>query len=825
MSEPHQNETTPGGPPHSDDLVDALLIQMAAASGGDDEAFLARVEEVLDRDAGETKVLRPLFRPFARRVLGVAALITFGLGAWFWLSPSTEENAGPLIVGTPDPPAPVPTVTTPDETVTAPSIPAVATNYLTRQQENVKKADEAALRGSQLMAEQDNQGAIDHYRAALDLLPDAPIVEPRRRAYAKQFSRASVLLATQRAEEGRYPESIALIEEVLRPQVDPLNIDAKRLLETLNDPDYYSPALTPSHLERVRRLKIALRAAQGYLDLADYDRAEREFNKVLHDDPYNTAARRGMEENDRHKMNYYDAAYDHTRSKMLREVAAGWESPVPQNLDPTRFASFYDAGEVNSVEVPNQSRYAPVTDGSWASPLQSPLSTFSIDVDTASWTNLRGLIRSGAGRTALPKDAIRIEEMINYFPWDYPQPTGEDPFAFATETGPCPWNPANRLIRVGIQGRSIPVSERPAANLVFLVDVSGSMNQPEKLPLVKRSLALLVEALEERDRVAMVVYAGSEGLVLPSTSGQARKQIEEAINRLDAGGSTNGGAGIKRAYQLARDQFIEGGVNRVILCTDGDFNVGVTGTEELVSLAESGAKDRIFLSVLGFGQDNLNDAMLEEITNRGNGNYFYIDGFREARKVFLGDLMGTLVTIAKDVKIQVEFNPATVTRYRLIGYANRKLKDEDFANDEIDAGEVGAGHRVTALYEIVPQGGAGAAGGTGELRYQPTQVATPVEPISSDELAHVKLRYKRPEEDRSLLMSTPIGSVPEESSEDFRFASAVALFGMILRGEEGIGGSTLAQVVEIAASTKGADPEGHRAEFVDVVRQLMDANR
>lgn len=819
MSEPHPHEMKPGDSPHSDHLVDALLTQMAAGSSGDDEAFLARVEEALDRDAIEATILRPIFRPFTSRLLGVAALITFGLGAWIWLSPSTEENAGPLIVGQPDPPAAVPIEATPGETVTTPRVPAIATNYQIRQQENVKRADEAALRGSQLMVDGDYQGASDQYRAALDLLPEAPIVEPRRRAYAKQFSRASVLLATQRAEEGRYPETIALIEEVLRPQVDPYSIDAKRLLERLNDPDYYSPALTPSHLERVRRVKLALIAAQGYLDMGDHDRAEREFNKVLNEDRYNMAARRGMEENERHRMNYYDAAYDHTRSKMLREVAAGWESPVPPQPALGRLVPLRTDSESQSP------RYAPVADGSWSSPLQSPLSTFSIDVDTASWTNLRGLVRSGGGRAALPKDAIRIEEMINYFPWDYPQPTGEHPFAFATEVGPCPWNPANRLIRVGIQGRSMPVSERPAANLVFLVDVSGSMDQPEKLPLVKRSLAVLVEALGERDRVAMVVYAGSEGLVLPSTSGRDQKQIQEAIDRLDAGGSTNGGAGIKRAYQLARDQFIEGGVNRVILCTDGDFNVGVTGTEELVSLVESGAKDRIFLSVLGFGRDNLNDAMLEEITNRGNGNYFFIDGFREARKVFLGDLMGTLVTIAKDVKIQVEFNPAKVSQYRLIGYANRKLNNEDFANDEIDAGEVGAGHRVTALYEIVTQEGAGAAGGPGELRYQPTQATPAGEVAASHEFAHVKLRYKRPEEDRSILMSTPIGPLPDQNSEDFRFASAVALLGMILRGEEGAGASTLAQVVEIASSAKGTDPEGHRAEFVDVVRQLMEANR
>jgi Ca-activated chloride channel homolog len=320
-----------------------------------------------------------------------------------------------------------------------------------------------------------------------------------------------------------------------------------------------------------------------------------------------------------------------------------------------------------------------------------------------------------------------------------------------------------------------------------------------------------------------VVYAGSEGVVLPSTSGQAQKQIQEAIERLDAGGSTNGGAGIKRAYQLARDQFIEDGVNRVILCTDGDFNVGVTGTEELVSLVETSAEDEIFLSVLGFGQDNLNDAMLEEVTNRGNGNYYFIDGFREARKVFLGDLMGTLVTIAKDVKIQVEFNPATVSEYRLIGYANRKLNDEDFANDEIDAGEVGAGHRVTALYEIIPRQGADTTAAPEKLRYQTNKTEPPTGDATNGELAHLKLRYKRPDEDQSILMSERIALLEEGVSDDFRFAAAVALFGMILREQEGAREAALTQVIDLAAPAKGPDTEGYRAEFVDVVRQLMDA--
>ena len=474
MSENHPSPFSSGDSSHVAPLIEALLTQVAASSSGDDEAFLERVERAIDRESMGEAIPRPVFRPSLFWALGAAASIALALLAWASLNRLIEEKAGPLVVGAPAEPTPPLSGENPkDRGNGGRPIPEVALNYIWRGQEEVKKADEAALRGSRLMADGDYQGAIDQYRASLDLLPDAPITAPRRQAYVKQFSRASVLLANQRTEEGRYPESIALIEEVLRPQVDPDSIDAKRLLETLNDPDYYSPALTPSHLERVRRLNLALRASHGYLDLGDYDRAEREFNKVLNEDRYNVAARRGMEESERQRMNYYDAAYDHTRSKMLREVAQGWELPVPQNPDRTRYATFYDTGETNSVEFPNPSRYAPVADGSWASPLQTPLSTFSIDVDTASWTNLRGLIRLGVDRAALPKDAIRIEELVNYFPWNYPQPTGEDPFAFATETGPCPWNPGNRLIRVGIQARSIPASERPAANLVFLVDVSS----------------------------------------------------------------------------------------------------------------------------------------------------------------------------------------------------------------------------------------------------------------------------------------------------------------------------------------------------------------
>lgn len=805
-----------GENPDADALVDALLTQMAASQSGDDEAFLERVEAAISSEPQGTAVAKPRFHPAVRLSLAAAAVLTLGLGLWFLTSSVNQEEPALAKEVPATAPGAVKETESPAVAEPAPLMNEMTINYVVRLQENVKKADEAALRGSQLMADGDYQGAIDQYRATLDLLPEAPMTDPRRRAYVKQFSRASVLLAARRAEEGRYPESIALLEEVLRPKVDPDNIDALRQLERLNDPDYYSPALTPSHLERARRLKLAIRTGGGYVELGDFDRAEREFNKALNDDPYNTAARRGMEENERHRMNYYDAAYDHTRSKMLREVAAGWESPVPSQTAGT--------GLVIPATVPESTtaRYAPLSNGSWASPAKDPLSTFSIDVDTASWTNLRSMIRSGVSRDSIPKDSIRIEELINYFSWDYPQPQGEHPFAFALESGPCPWNAGHRLVRVGIQGREIPRTERPAANLVFLVDVSGSMNRPEKLPLVKRSLTVLVEELDENDHVTLVVYAGSEGIVLSPTSGRDQTKILQAIDRLESGGSTNGGAGIKRAYALASEQFVDQGINRVILCTDGDFNVGVTGTGELVDLVEAGAKEDVYLSVLGFGQDNLNDAMLEEITNRGNGNYFHIDDFREARKVFLGDLMGTLVTIAKDVKIQVEFNPAEVSAYRLIGYANRRLEDEDFANDEVDAGEVGAGHAVTALYEIVPQGAPTDPLAPEELRYQKTKAkAKPErERISSEELAFVKLRYKRPDRDDSVLMSEPVKPQIADPSDDLRFAAAVALFGMILRDQDGIGDATLQKVIELATPAKGDDPDGYRAEFIDVVRQL-----
>ncbi len=487
----------------------------------------------------------------------------------------------------------------------------------------------------------------------------------------------------------------------------------------------------------------------------------------------------------------------------------------------------------NPVES-GSTRYGALIDNAWTSPLNDPLSTFSIDVDTASWTNVRGMIRSGITADQIPNDSVRIEEMINYFDWDYSQPKGDHPFAFAVEEAACPWNADNRLLRVGIQGLEAPKRKRPDANLVFLLDVSGSMNQSNKLPLVKKAISILVEELDENDRVTMVVYAGAEGVALPPTSGRNQATISAALRKLNAGGSTNGGAGIKLAYKLAAEQFIKDGINRVILCTDGDFNVGLTGNDELVKMVERKAKSGVFLSVCGFGQDNLNDSMLEKITNKGNGNYFFIDTPREARKVFLKDMMGTLLTIAKDVKIQMEFNPAKVAAYRLIGYANRRLNAEDFENDKVDAGEVGSGHSVTALYEVIPVGSENDPRSkvTSNLRYQKEVAPPKPEPkreiIPSDELALLKLRYKRPNEEVSILMEQaimPSGKNIKAASKDYQFASAVALFGMILREHDSAKGQGIGDVLKLAEKGMGNDPHGYRAEFVKMVRKLKVADK
>ncbi|NQT39129.1 MAG: VWA domain-containing protein [Planctomycetes bacterium] len=475
---------------------------------------------------------------------------------------------------------------------------------------------------------------------------------------------------------------------------------------------------------------------------------------------------------------------------------------------------------------PGQSgdRYSRITENPFQTTLgEGAVSTFSIDVDTASYANVRQFLLQN--QVMPPPDAVRIEELVNYFDYDYEAPTStEVPFAAHVEVAACPWQPKHRLVRVALKGREVEKESRPLSNLVFLLDVSGSMNDANKLPLLKQGMKMLAEQLGENDRVAIVVYASSEGLALPSTPGTDKETILDALDRLAAGGSTAGGAGIRLAYQVAKENFISGGVNRVILCTDGDFNVGTTSTAELERLVEEKASEGTFLTLLGFGRGNLNDAMMENISNKGNGNYHYIDSLTEAQKVLVEEMGGTLVTIAKDVKIQVEFNPTQVAAYRLIGYENRMLAARDFNDDKKDAGEIGAGHKVTAMYEIVPQGKEAAAkvdtGDVDELKYQ-TKIG-PSDAADSGEMLELRLRYKQPDGDTSTKIEFPVtdsGKRFARASKDFKFASSVASFGMLLRNSQHKGDATYAAVLEIATEGKGADVHGYRAEFLQLVEQ------
>jgi Ca-activated chloride channel family protein len=466
-------------------------------------------------------------------------------------------------------------------------------------------------------------------------------------------------------------------------------------------------------------------------------------------------------------------------------------------------------------------RFEPITDNPFLRVGEQPLSTFSVDVDTASYSKVRDyLVRAHE----LPRpDAVRIEEMLNYFDYGYapPEADAEHPFAARVEIVTCPWNVDHRLARIALQGKRLQAEQRPPCNLVFLIDTSGSMDAPNKLPLVQEGMQLLLSKLDRNDRVAIVTYAGSAGLVLDATPGDESAKIRRALTELAAGGSTNGGAGIALAYQTARDHFIAGGANRVILCTDGDFNVGTTGTDELVRIVEREAKGGVFLTVLGFGMGNHNDAMLEQVSGRGNGNYAFIDTDKEARKVLVQQADATLVTIAKDVKLQIEFNPNRVAAYRLIGYENRVLAKEDFNDDKKDAGEIGAGHSVTALYEIVPAGKEvdAIAPPVDSLKYQ--SVGKPSDAAAaSDETMTLKLRYKAPDSDTSRLVEFPVtdsGKGFDDADIHVRFAAAVAGFGMKLRSSPYAGKWTLADVRKTAAAAIGDDPHGLRAEFVELV--------
>jgi Ca-activated chloride channel family protein len=459
--------------------------------------------------------------------------------------------------------------------------------------------------------------------------------------------------------------------------------------------------------------------------------------------------------------------------------------------------------------------YNTIVENDWFETLEKPLSTFSVDVDAASYSNVRRFLTSGQ---LPPADAVRIEELVNYFDYDYPNPRGAQPFSIITEVADAPWNRGHKLVHIGLQGRRMNMEQLPPANLVFLIDVSGSMNEPDKLPLLKDSFRMLVEQLREEDRVAIVVYAGAAGLVLPPTPGCNKEAILCAIDQLEAGGSTAGAAGIQLAYQVAQRSFLGNGNNRVILATDGDFNVGVSSDGELTRLIEAKRRSGIFLTVLGFGQGNLKDSKMEALADKGNGHYAYIDNIVEGQKVFVNEIGATLLTIAKDVKLQVEFNPARVASYRLVGYENRVLQDRDFDDDTKDAGEIGAGHSVTALYEIVLRD---EQHGRGKPRKY-TDVQVRDDARRSSELLTVSFRYKRPQESESRLLAVAVrdrNTRFADASDNFRFSAAVAEFGMLLRGSEQSGNASMEQVIRTARSARGEDEHGYRAEFLSLAEQ------
>jgi len=495
-----------------------------------------------------------------------------------------------------------------------------------------------------------------------------------------------------------------------------------------------------------------------------------------------------------------------------RGIAGGQIMPSP--------STGYYSGDVDEEELSREG-YDNINENKFLKVKDNPLSTFSIDVDAASYSNVRRFLNQGQ---LPPAGAVRIEEMVNYFHYTYPQPTGKDPFSINTEISDAPWNKDHKLVLIGLQGEKISTDNLPASNLVFLIDVSGSMSGPLRLPLVKSSLKMLVDQLRQQDKVTIVVYAGAAGLVLSPTNGSDKTKIKDAIDNLEAGGSTAGGAGIKLAYKTAKENFVKGGNNRVILCTDGDFNVGVSSNDELVRMVEDERKSGVFLTVLGYGMGNYQDSKMQQLADKGNGNHAYIDGISEAKKVLVNEFGGTLFTIAKDVKLQVEFNPAKVQGYRLIGYENRMLAKEDFNDDKKDAGELGSGHTVTALYEVIPVGvNSDFLKGVDSLKYQKNIV--PLSKSSqSDEILTVKFRYKEPDGDVSKLIEHPVLDKQiaiAKTSDNFRFAASVAQFGMLLRNSEFKSTSSFDNVLSLARKAKGSDEEGYRSEFVRLVESAQ----
>jgi len=500
-----------------------------------------------------------------------------------------------------------------------------------------------------------------------------------------------------------------------------------------------------------------------------------------------------------------------TKSKQLAGIANSFYT----NKSPVGSVPYDNDKEHNTEE------YSHISENGFHKVADDPLSTFSIDVDAASYSNVRRYLNNNQ---LPPAGAVRTEEMINYFKYQYPQPEGKDPFSINTEISDCPWNKDNKLVLIGLQGKTIPVKNLPASNLVFLIDVSGSMFSENKLPLVKASMKMLTDQLREKDKISIVVYAGNAGLVLPTTNGSEKTKIKNAIDALEAGGSTAGGAGIELAYKKAQENFMHDGNNRIILCTDGDFNIGASSDDDVVRLIEKERGNGIYLSVLGFGMGNYKDSKMEQLADKGNGNYAYIDGINEAKKVLVNEFGGTLFTIAKDVKLQIEFNPNKVEGYRLIGYEDRLLNKEDFNDDKKDAGELGSGHTVTALYEIVPAGTKSEfLKNVDPLKYQKN--TSKITSTFNDEILTVKFRYKAPDKDNSELIVHPVIDKRvkiNSTSDNFRFATSVADFAMLLRNSQFKGSSSYNQVIALANASLGKDNEGYRKEFVSLVKKAAE---
>jgi secreted protein with Ig-like and vWFA domain len=605
--------------------------------------------------------------------------------------------------------------------------------------------------------------------------------------------------------------------------------------------------------------------ANSSVSLGNYDKGISTYQDVLRVDPNNSAARRGLETTEQQRMRYFQAAYDQQRAKMLAQVNEQWEEKAPAS-SPQPVATSTTTLTLSGNMIANQSStlmpgseaaadlshatqfkkrttiervvpmesYTRILENALMDVRREPLSTFSIDVDTASYANVRRFLNQNM---LPPADAVRLEELINYFPSDEEGPVADakEPFAARVELAACPWQPHHRLARIAIQGKQVQKGSK-ASNLVFLVDVSGSMQDAQKLPLVKQSLRMLAEQLGEGDRVSMVTYASGTQVVLPPTNGENRPQIIAAVDQLNAGGSTNGAGGLQLAYEQAVAGFIKEGINRVILCTDGDFNVGISNPAELEKFIAEKARSGVFLSVLGFGSGNLKDRTMETLADKGNGNYAYIDGLAEARKVLVEQMAGTLVTIAKDVKVQIEFNPAQVRAYRLIGYENRLLAKEDFNDDTKDAGEIGSGHRVVALYELVPANlppGVEPDRIVDTLKYQtlasPTAkdlnevkpaTTTALDAAVNKELMTVKLRYKQPDGETSSMIELPVldeGKTLEAASGEFQFSAAVAGFGLLLRDSSYKGTLNWEAVRKLALAGKGSDKLGYRGEFLQLI--------